>query len=219
MSVSALVGENALFHCNGSGITIIWRVDGLQANDAFIIQRGISSVLIPSSGTVQSTLTVPATPVNNGTTVQCIVFSLSGSVTSNNATLTVLPIPGELYRTNVLITYHTILHCTGIGQVRNVRFTSSLSDVQWDPPLTALSGLMYKVTAMNMNTGQIIVNKTTTSTSCPLPPLISCQYYTVNVTAFSSQLQGDSVVTVLRPPGSECVSVSQCEGLCYIYNR
>ena len=34
-----------------------------------------------------------------------------------------------------------------------MEFTPSLSDVLWDPPLTALSGLMYEVTTMNMNTG------------------------------------------------------------------
>ena len=203
MSVSVLVGENALFHCNGSGNIITWIVDGLQENQPSIFQRGISSVLIPSSGTVQSTLTVPATLVNNGTTVQCVIYP--GSVTSNTATLNVLPTPGGLYRTNVLITYHTILYCTGIGQVRNVRFTSSLSDVLWDPPLTALSGLMYEVTTMDMNTGQIVVNETTNNTFCPLPELENCQNYIVTVTAFSSQQQGDSVVTDLRPSGSECV--------------
>ena len=93
MSVSALVGENAVFHCNGSGIIIAWTVDGLLGTDIRIVERGITfHNIIPSSGTVQSTLTVPATQENNGTTVQCIVFP--GSVTSNNATLTVLP--GEL---------------------------------------------------------------------------------------------------------------------------
>ena len=203
MSVSALVGENALFHCNGSGITIVWIVDGLSHQNPSIINRGITQHTVASSGTVQSTLTVPATLVNNGTTVQCVIYP--GEVISNTATLTVLPIPGELYRTNVLITYHTILYCTGIGQVRNVRFTSSLSDVQWDPPLTAPSGLMYKVTTMDTNTGQIVVNETTNNTFLPLPPLKLCQNYIVNVTAFSSQQQGDSVVTYLRPSGSECV--------------
>ena len=98
-----------------------------------------------------------------------------------------------------------IIYCTGIGQVRNVRFTSSLSDVQWDPPLTALSGLMYEVTTMNTNTGQIVVNETTNNTFCPLPELENCQHYIVNVTAFSSQQQGDSVVAGLSLPGSECV--------------
>ena len=168
MSVSALVGENALFHCNGSGVVMQWIADGLYVTgaDPVIVDRRIVAVSLISLGTVQSTLTVPATLVNNGTTVQCVLYP--DEVTSNTATLTVLPIPGELYRTNVLITYHTILYCTGIGQVRNVRFTSSLSDVQWDPPLTAPNGLMYKVTTMNMNTGQIVVNETTNNTFCPL---------------------------------------------------
>ena len=89
MSVSVLVEEDALFHCAGTGDTIVWKVDGLQENEASIIQRGISSVLVSSSGTVQSTLTVPATLVNNGTTVQCVIYP--GSVISNNATLTILP--------------------------------------------------------------------------------------------------------------------------------
>ena len=97
MSVSALVAENALFHCNGFGVTVLWIVDGLYATDTSITARGITHTISASSssGTVQSTLTVPATPVNNGTTVQCRVVLLNGGVTiSNNATLTVLP--GEL---------------------------------------------------------------------------------------------------------------------------
>ena len=96
VSVSALVGENALFYCNGSGIAIQWVADGVYVTDTdpVIVDRGITASVAVSSGTVQSTLTVPATLVNNGTTVQCIVLSLLGSVTSNNATLTVLP--GEL---------------------------------------------------------------------------------------------------------------------------
>ena len=92
MSVSALVGENALFHCTGSGIAIAWIVDGLYTIEISIIERGITSNTVSSSGTVQSTLTVPATSVNNGTTVQCVLYP--GEVISNNATLTVLP--GEL---------------------------------------------------------------------------------------------------------------------------
>ena len=91
----------------------------------------------------------------------------------------------------------------------------SLSEVQWDPPITAQSGLMYEVITINMNTKQIVDNENTSNTSCPLPPLELCQYYIVHVTAFSSQQQGDSVVTDLRPPGSECIgcilhSVSDC---------
>ena len=103
MSVSALGGENALFHCAGSGVTVQWVADGVHVTDTnpVIVDRGITASVAESSGTVQSTLTVPATLVNNGTTVHCIVLSLSGSVISNNATLTVLP--GELYRP---ATYH-----------------------------------------------------------------------------------------------------------------
>ena len=94
VSVSTLVGENALFHCNGSGIFVIWKVDGLSHQNPSVINRGITQHTVsPSSGTVQSTLTVPATLVNNGTTVQCVIYP--GEVTSNNATLTVLS--GELW--------------------------------------------------------------------------------------------------------------------------
>ena len=92
VSVSAPFGENALFHCNGSGFTIAWIVDGISHNHPDIVARGISDHTVSSSsGTVQSTLTVPATLVNNGTTVECRVVSFNGVVISNNATLTVLP--------------------------------------------------------------------------------------------------------------------------------
>ena len=95
VSVTTLEGLNAQLHCAGNGSILVWEVDGLLQNHQSIVDRGITdNTVSPSSGTVQSTLTVPATLVNNGTTVQCIVLSLSGSVTSNNATLTVLPIPG-----------------------------------------------------------------------------------------------------------------------------
>ena len=90
VSVTAEAGKNVLFHCAGTGITIAWIVDGLFSPDTSITDRGItSSTLSTSSGTVQSVLTVPATSVNNGTTVYCMVYP--GAVTSSNATLTVLP--------------------------------------------------------------------------------------------------------------------------------
>ena len=87
-----------------------------------------------------------------------------------------------------------------------MRFTPSFSAVLWDPPATAgvLSGLSYIVIVMNNNTGQVIVSATTTNTNYPLPAgLKSCQYYTANVTAFSSEHHSDSVVTGLRAPGGE----------------
>ena len=100
VSVSALVGENALFHCTGSGFTIAWIVDGSLATDTSITDRGITENAVSSSGSIQSTLTVPATSVNNGTTVQCRIVSHSGFAISNNATLTVLP--GELCWTDTI---------------------------------------------------------------------------------------------------------------------
>ena len=86
-----------------------------------------------------------------------------------------------------------------------MRFTPSFSAVLWDPPATAgvLSGLSYIVIVMNNNTGQVIVNGTTNNTIYPLPVLKLCQYYTANVTAFSSQHRSVSVVTGQRVPGGE----------------
>ena len=99
VSVTALVGTNAQFHCAGTGnypVPVVWEVDGLASDNPDILARGITSVTLPSSsGTVQSNLTVPATSVNNGITVQCVVLSLSSTpVVSSTAILTILP--GEL---------------------------------------------------------------------------------------------------------------------------
>ena len=99
----------------------------------------------------------------------------------------------------------------GIGSVVNVRFTPSFSAVLWDPPATAgvLSGLSYIVIVMNNNTGQVIVSDTTNNTIYPLPVLQPCQYYTANVTGFSSQYHGENVVTGQRVPGG-MVSLMHC---------
>ena len=96
--MTALIGTNAQFHCAGTGNYLVWEVDGLQPDHPDILARGITTVALSSSDTVQSNLTVPATSENNGTTVQCgISVSLfSTPVVSNYSTLTVLRIPGEL---------------------------------------------------------------------------------------------------------------------------
>ena len=96
MSVTALVGTNAQFHCAGAGSYLVWEVDGLAPDHPDILARGIATVTLPSSGTVQSNLTVPATSVNNGTTVRCAIGVSQFSLTavSNYSTLTVQP--GEL---------------------------------------------------------------------------------------------------------------------------
>ena len=94
-SATALIGENTQFHCAAIGADIIaaWKVDDLFATDIRITDRAIfHTTPVTASGTIQSSLTVPATIENNGTTVQCVLYP--GEVTSSNATLTVLP--GEL---------------------------------------------------------------------------------------------------------------------------
>ena len=96
VSVTALIGTNAQFHCAGTGNYLVWEVDGLQADHPDILARGITTITLPSSGTVQSNLTVPATSENNGTTVRCAIsVSLFNTpAISNYSILTVLP--GEL---------------------------------------------------------------------------------------------------------------------------
>ena len=92
VSVTALVGTNAQFHCAGTGNLLTWIVDGSPHYYQTIVDRGITAVTVLSSGTVQSNLTVPATSVNNGTTVRCTISLSIGSplAISNYSTLTVL---------------------------------------------------------------------------------------------------------------------------------
>ena len=77
----------------------------------------------------------------------------------------------------------------------------------WDLPLTAgtLDSLYYRVIVANNDTGVVIVSNTTTKTSYALQNVQPCQYYTANVTAFSSEYHGGSVVTGGRSPGGMCV--------------
>ena len=89
-----------------------------------------------------------------------------------------------------------------------MRFTPSFSAVLWDPPATAgvLSSLSYIVIVMNSSTGQVIVSDTTTNINYTLPVLQPCQYYTANVTAFSSQHHSVCVFTRQRTPGGESLN-------------
>ena len=79
----------------------------------------------------------------------------------------------------------------------------------WDPSPTAgvLSSLSYQLTVTNMITSQVIVSTTTTDTSYTLPQLTPCQEYMANVTASSSEHQGECVVA--RSPGGEPVILYQ----------
>ena len=107
-------------------------------------------------------------------------------------------------------------HSLGVGRVRNVRFNPFFTAVMWEPPLTAgtLDSLHYCVIVVNNDTGVVIVSNTTTVTTQSLPDVQLCQYYTANVTAFSSEYHGDSVVTGDRSPGGTCVCACMCAGAC-----
>ena len=96
VSVTALVGTTAQFHCAGTGNYLVWEVDALALDHVSILARGITAATNIFSGTVQSTLSVLAISVNNGTTVRCAisVSLFSTPAISNYSTLTVLP--GEL---------------------------------------------------------------------------------------------------------------------------
>ena len=82
VSVTALIGTNAQFHCAGTGNILGWEVDGQQATK--------TQPTTTDSGTVQSNITVIAT---SETVVRCFISEslLSAPVFSNYATLTVLP--------------------------------------------------------------------------------------------------------------------------------
>ena len=91
MSLTVFPGTKAQFHCNGFGDELSWEIDGLSVHDTTVKKRGITAVTISFSGTVQSNLTVPATSVNNGTTVRCAIsVSTNIPVISNYSTLVVL---------------------------------------------------------------------------------------------------------------------------------
>ena len=79
----------------------------------------------------------------------------------------------------------------------------------WDPPLTAgtLDSLHYRVIVVNNDTGVVIVSNTTTVTRQALPDVQLCHYYTANVTAFSSEYHGDSMIIGERSPGGTCMCV------------
>ena len=93
VSLTVLPGIDAQFYCGGTGVILTWEVDRMPLNIAEIKERGITAVTVTSSGNVQSNLTVPATSVNNGTTVRCAIsVSLTNmSIISNFSTLIVLP--------------------------------------------------------------------------------------------------------------------------------
>ena len=101
------------------------------------------------------------------------------------------------------------MHCNiivfhlGIGHVGNLRFSPLFTAIMWDPAPTAsvLDDLYYQLTVTNMNTSEIVIDNTTTTTTYTLPAVQRCQYYTANVTAFLAEYHGDSVTAKKRTQG------------------
>ena len=91
-SMNAIIGENVIFHCAGTGYFIRWTVDELYHDNPVITNRMIFEKPQPCnnmSGVQCSNLTVLATVENNGTTLRCCINDHGGSTCSNNVTFTV----------------------------------------------------------------------------------------------------------------------------------
>ena len=75
----------------------------------------------------------------------------------------------------------------------------------WDPPQTVgvLSDLTYHLTVTNMNTGVVIINTTTTSTSYLLGSVQPCTFYRASVTALSQDQSSDAETVIKRIPGGK----------------
>ena len=105
--------------------------------------------------------------------------------------------------------YYWIMHgciiVLGIGQVKNLEFSPSFSNISWEPPLTAgiLGKLSYYVTIANVNAGNVIINTTTYDTSYPINSTEHCTHYNACVAAYSADLaaKGDTVDTTKKTPG------------------
>ena len=78
-----------MFTCETVGGVLIWVVNGTQREliDPEIRRDLMISETINDGGSTVETLTIPARAEYNGTRVQCLVLSLSGSDLSENATM------------------------------------------------------------------------------------------------------------------------------------
>ena len=74
----------------------------------------------------------------------------------------------------------------------------------WDPPPTAgVLSLSYHITVTNVNTGAVIINATTATTSYLVGSLQHCTVYTASVTPFSQEHEGNIEVIVANTPGGK----------------
>ena len=88
-STVVFLDQSAVFICETVGGALLWIVNGTQRellSDDIHRDLTVSESVIDGGRTVQE-LTIPAKAEYNGTRIQCVIFSLSGSDQSENATL------------------------------------------------------------------------------------------------------------------------------------
>ena len=88
-STVVFLDQSAVFTCETVGGSLIWVVNGTQREliDPEIRRELAISESFNDGGSTVEELTIPARTEYNGTRVQCLVLSLSGSDQSENATL------------------------------------------------------------------------------------------------------------------------------------
>ena len=102
-----------------------------------------------------------------------------------------------------------LVSCLGIGSIRNLNFNDVEGSISWDPPQTAgvLGNISYQLVVISNNTGQVIVNTTTSFTTSYYFSFEVCQAYVCKVTAHVGDIAGETVVQQHRTIGGECLNV------------
>ena len=84
LAFNASQGSETTFHCSVTGAdTLLWRVDNeiIMSPSSMENNRGIrfTQPVAGIFGSFQSNLTIPATPENDGSVVQCVAAMIPGS--------------------------------------------------------------------------------------------------------------------------------------------
>ena len=110
LAFNASQGSVTTFHCSVTGTTtLLWQVDnevllGVNSNRGIRFTQPVAGI----AGSFQSNLTIPATPENDGSAVQCVAAVIPGStVLSRTATYQVQGI------VLALVLSHSVLHDAG----------------------------------------------------------------------------------------------------------
>ena len=76
--VNATLNTTAIFHCNATGRSVQFFVDGDRGNTPQAMARGVEVTDNTEDGTINSTLTIPATMDNDNITISCEVGGDNG---------------------------------------------------------------------------------------------------------------------------------------------